>query len=283
MRGIGWKLVVALVAAIAPASLGKPTFAGWIRQASGSVQVRSAGTDVVSIDAKHARGLRLFAGQEVKGTATLLIYGHQFDLKAAKGWYLVPDDAKKAPPGRDIYAKYILRAGRTRNDRLNEQLWQAITISELANPTSNYQVQIRVTPVKKSYRVGDRIAVKVKNDSPRPLYFSVMDIDCEGHVARIIPRTEDPRPVKAKSGWTRIGNSFLLALPAGWKQGTEQFKVVATEKPIDLSIFDTDNLSRHIEVLDPDLDPLQYLMRTLGSQADPGQWTTALAEFTIRK
>jgi len=273
--------IIGLMAMAVPA---KPLFAGWVRSAEGQVQLRS-GSEVKTFPAANSRGIRLYAGQQVrsiKGTANLLIFGKELGLKSERGWYVVPDEAKKAPAGRDAYSKYLLRAGRERDAGFSERLWLALSLTELTNPKPIGPVNLRLAPNIKSFKVGDEIGIEVRNDASLPLYFSVFDIDCEGTVQRLIAAVKVP----AKSGWVALPDKYRLALPAGWTQGTEVFKVVATEKSVDLRALETRNEVRRPEAPDPAMNPLEALVWTLSSgpaEADFGAWSVASVTFQIKK
>jgi len=287
MRGIAWILAIGILAAV-PAD--KPLFAGWIRRSTGAVEfTHGAGPSNGGIPASSTTGQRLYAGQKIhviRGVATLLIYGRQFDLTPAKGWYTIPNDARKKPPGSDIYAKYISRAGRTRGDEMAEQLWVALTLADLTSWRSlaDHPAHIRLVPAKTRYRVGERISIEVENAGDAPFHMAVLDIDCEG---KVTPLVKEQKLIPAHSGWTRIGGTFALGLPAGWKEGTEQLKFLATQNRIDLAGFDPDNRTRFEPEAEIDLhsDPLAYLLRTLNGDGtpSPGSWTTVISTFTISR
>lgn len=269
------------------ATPAKPLFAGWVRSAEGQVQVKS-GSEIKTYAAANTRGIRLFAGQQVRsmqGAASLLIFGKELSLKSARGWYVVPDEAKKAPAGRDVYAKYLTRAGRTRDASLAEKLWLAVTLTELTNPDKNRAIQIRLTPAKGTYKVGDVVRVQIRNESTIPLYCTVFDIDPEGTVNVIIPG-HSGKPIPAESGWITLSHAFRLALPAGWKSGDEIFKLLATEKPINLAAIQTRNETRRAggppESMDS-LSALLWMLTDTQSDPDPGTWTSAKAAFKISR
>lgn len=270
----------ALVVTLGPA-IAKPIFAGWIRQTSGTVVLRDGGTDI-TLESRKAFGKRLFGGNKVramKSPASLLLFGRRFELTPAKGWYTIPSDPKKAPAGQDVYAKYILRAGRTRDSILYEKLWLALALQDLRNPDSSLKVELRVVNPKASYRTQDTVSLEARNGGP-PAFVSVFDIDCEGTVAGIV------RSVRLEAeGWKKLG-TFRLDLPPGWKEGREVFKLIATDGETDFSSFDSDNRVRHEVVVEGAIDPLMYLLQiTAGDKAGSnlGAWSTAETSVTIRR
>lgn len=270
------KLVIALCLMLAAPM--KPMFAGWIRSADGAVTVVSAASP--SAQGVSIAGRRLYAGDKVKASksAKLLVFGREVSLTAASGWYVVPRDAAKAPKGRDVYAKFILRAGRSRDTALAERLWLAMTLDALA---SNSKVGIRLNPSKPKYKAGDRVTLQLQNQANGPLYFTVFDIDPEGMVSPIV-RTKLIGP---GSSWINAG-TFRLALPKGWAKGTETFKVVATTTAADLSGIDTDNTVRNQVGSMEEMDSLAYLLATLakdGRAPETGSWSVRKLTFEIQK
>lgn len=272
----------AVIVTLGPA-MAKPIFAGWIRQTSGSVVLRDGGTDT-SLESGKAFGKRLFGGNKVralKSPASLLLFGRRFDLTPAKGWYTIPSDPKKAPAGQDVYAKYILRAGRTRDSILYEKLWLALALQDLRNPNPGaVKVELRVRSLKAAYRPKETVSLEARNLGTTPVYVSVFDIDCEGSVAGIV------RSVRLEvGGWKNLG-TFRLDLPPGWKEGREVFKLIATEMEADLSSFNSDNRVRYEIANDANVDPLSYLLQVTGgpkADSNVGAWSAVETGFTIRR
>jgi len=278
-------------------------FVGWIRGSKCDVLIRTGlHGSPIALSKNQAALRRLRKGQWVKasgpGDITVVAYGREIRVTPAKGWFEIRDDPKQ---GRDAFVDFpgqrVIRG--TDDISKEEKIWRAMSLIDLANPkTSNsLKVEMRIVavddhdrPRNDAKKIGEKLALKVedsfhvdvKNEGSVPVYINLMDIDAEGTVICQWPDSpKTQHPIMPKSGWIHLRRGFTLGPP----EGPEHFKVIATTKPIDLSMLQTKGAVSNNGEVPPIDDPLIYLMRAASLSAviqKPGQWSTAHSEILVR-
>ena len=295
-----------LIASAESVRQGDAPLAGWLKSCTGTVKVRyTNGGDKMYAPGKYCR--KLHVGDKVQvtgsGVGTLIIYNREVTIKATPKMIPIPARAERSEEGIDVLKKYFDRAGVERKGEITqEDLWRAINLFELENPKKSLvNVRMRLVPVGgnglplakvpmvssfMSLKHGDEFFLDIDNDSDMPVYATVMDTDCSVGVDRISPpSTEGQYPIPAHSH-VRLPSRFFVELPDEFREGTEKLVLVASQKPIDLSILRTKDLKAQPDFESSSNDPLINLMQTAMASADiatPGDWNVSKVEFFVHR
>lgn len=81
-----------------------------------------------------------------------------------------------------------------------------------------------------TFSVGERVILRVRNDSPQTLAISLLDLQPDWGISQIYPPPYSSDPAVLEPGQT-LENVLVFALPSGYQEGTDVIKVFATVKP----------------------------------------------------
>lgn len=139
---------------------------------------------------------------------------------------------------------------------------------------------------KKPPRLGDILAFSAINESVDGDYFLyLLDITPEGGIKAIFPEPGDnDDTARVIMGKKDRDLRRVLKLDSS---GTETLKIIASRKPIDVSLFEREDL-REIKGARSSLNPLErLLLSTMDTRGDPvsiavGDWSSTQVEFEVK-
>lgn len=129
--------------------------------------------------------------------------------------------------------------------RVSKQLqdWARwLSLLELSNPFASLslKVSVRITdtavgsPAPTVVSDGTLVTVRIENTSATDLYFALLDLSSSGRIALLFPAVGAQDQLKAGRA---IERAYRMSVPQGRGALTDIFKVVASDTPIDGSIF----------------------------------------------
>lgn len=204
------------------------------------------------------------------------------------GWVATPDGM----PGRTFTAADAAELAQAMRPELDGAYTMKL-LARLQNPNPSFKVHVSIDREASPIYYFEKDEIKFKVQAERDCYITVLDIGTSGKIAVLFPNKEHPENlIRANEVYEIPSATMGFAITVNPPVGREMVKVIATEKPVNLTGIDFKNMEGTFAGVE---DSMSFVRKLAGSVKDivvtarrkptgtpTGGWATDFVTFQIR-